>query len=225
MRLILFDCDGTLVDSQVMIVSAMTAAFEAHGRPVPVRAAILAVVGLSLPVAIARLAPSEAPASVDRLVASYKEAFASLRGSPHHQEPLFAGVRDVLDGLAADPDTLLGVVTGKSRRGLDMVLGLHGLADRFVVLRTADDGPSKPHPFMALDAMAAVGASAEETVVVGDTTYDIEMARAAGCGSIGVTWGYHAADALSAAGADRIVTRFSAIPGAVDALLSRTPTP
>ncbi len=219
MRLILFDCDGTLVDSQVMIVAAMTAAFGALGRPAPARSAVLSIVGLSLPVAMARLAPGDGEAETARLVEGYKAAFAGLRGSPDHHEPLFPGARETLDLLAAREDTLLGVVTGKSRRGLDAVLSLHALSDRFVVLRTADDGPSKPHPHMVLDAVAAVGADIGRTVVVGDTTYDIEMAVAAGCRSVGVTWGYHRADALAAAGADRLVSGFAAVADVVDDLV------
>jgi phosphoglycolate phosphatase len=218
-RLVLFDCDGTLVDSQVMIVASMTGAFVASGRPPPPRAAVLSIVGLSLPVAVSRLVPGADAEAVDALVAAYKASFQSLRGSKDHLEPLYPGALSALATLAARDDVLLGVVTGKSRRGLDMVLAHHGLSDRFVVLRTADDAPSKPHPRMVLDAVAATGAEIRRTVVVGDTTYDIEMARAAGCRSIGVTWGYHAPEALAAAGADMLTTRFDDVPAAIDALL------
>jgi phosphoglycolate phosphatase len=219
MRLVLFDCDGTLVDSQAMIVASMTGAFEALDMEPPPREAVLSVVGLSLPIAVGRLVPGDAAADVDRLVAAYKTSFQALRSSANHLEPLYPGARENLDRLFRTEDVLLGVVTGKSRRGLDMVLSHHGLADRFVVLRTADDGPSKPHPHMVLDAVAATGADLARTVVVGDTTFDIEMAGAAGCRSIGVGWGYHPVDALAAAGADRLVDRFHDIPGAVDALI------
>jgi phosphoglycolate phosphatase len=219
LRLVLFDCDGTLVDSQVMIVASMTAAFEARDRVPPSREAVLSIIGLSLPVAIARLAPDGDGEAIDALVAAYKAAFFERRASPSHLEPLFPGVREALDLLAAQDGTLLGVVTGKSRRGLEAVLRAHDLFDRFVVLRTADDGPSKPHPHMVLDAAAAVGAELSRTAVIGDTTFDIEMARAAACRSIGVAWGYHPAAALTAAGADRLVDSFDAIPTAVDALV------
>lgn len=220
MKLVLFDCDGTIVDSQVMIVSAMNNAFAALGRTAPVREAVLAIVGLSLPVAMARLVPGEGEEDTMRLVDAYKAAFTELRASPVHLEPMFPGARETIDRLAARDDMLLGVVTGKSRRGLDAILALHGLGDRFAVLRTADDGPSKPHPHMVLDAVAAVGADVADTLVIGDTTYDIEMAVAAGCRSLGVTWGYHGADALAAAGADRLVASFGEVPGAVDELLT-----
>jgi phosphoglycolate phosphatase len=219
MRLVLFDCDGTLVDSQAMIVASMTGAFAALGRVPPRREAVLSIVGLSLPIAIARLVPGDDAETVDRLVDAYKAAFQSLRASAGSLEPMFPGALDALDELARADDVLLGVVTGKSRRGLDLVLAHHGLADRFVVLRTADDGPSKPHPFMVLDAIAATGADVSRTVVVGDTTFDIEMAGAAGCRSIGVGWGYHPVEALVAAGADRLVDRFEDVPATVEAIL------
>jgi phosphoglycolate phosphatase len=219
MRLVLFDCDGTQVDSQAMIVASMTGAFAALGRVPPRREAVLSIVGLSLPIAIARLVPGDDAETVDRLVDAYKAAFQSLRASAGSLEPMFPGALDALDELARADDVLLGVVTGKSRRGLDLVLAHHGLADRFVVLRTADDGPSKPHPFMVLDAIAATGADVSRTVVVGDTTFDIEMAGAAGCRSIGVGWGYHPVEALVAAGADRLVDRFEDVPATVEAIL------
>lgn len=219
MRLVLFDCDGTLVDSQVMIVSSMTRAFESAGLAAPPREEILSIVGLSLPIAIARLAGHLPGASVETLVEAYKASFADLRNSTLHREPLYPGARETVEALAARPDTLLGIVTGKSRRGVDAILAHTGLGDRFAVVRTADDAPSKPHPGMVLDAIAAVGADAARTVVVGDTTYDVEMAIAAGTRAVGVTWGYHHRRELAAAGAHRIVERFDEVAAAVDDLI------
>lgn len=221
MRLVLFDCDGTLVDSQVMIVTSMTRAFESAGLPPPSHAEVLSIVGLSLPIAIGRLAAHHPEVPVAALVDAYKSAFQDLRQSTLHLEPLYPGARETVDALADDPDTLLGIVTGKSRRGVDAILARHGLADRFAVIRTADDAPSKPHPAMVLDAMAAVGAEAASTVVIGDTTYDMEMARAAGARAIAVTWGYHDRAALAAAGAEMVVERFDAVAAAVEALIGR----
>lgn len=219
LRLVLFDCDGTLVDSQVMIVSAMTGAFESAGLAPPSREEILSIVGLSLPIAIARLASHHPEASVDALVDAYKASFQTLRSSTRHHEPLYPGAREAIAAIAAAPDTLLGIVTGKSRRGVDAILALHGLAPFFSIIRTADDSPSKPHPGMVLDAMAETGADPAATVVIGDTTYDMEMARAAGARAIGVAWGYHPTAALAAAGAERTLTRFDEVPGAVAALI------
>jgi phosphoglycolate phosphatase len=219
LRLVLFDCDGTLVDSQVMIVGAMQRAFGIGGLAPPPREEILSIVGLSLPIAIARLASHHPEAPVDALVEAYKSAFFELRNSTLHQEPLYPGARDVIEMLAAAPDTLLGIVTGKSRRGVAAILAMHDLKSRFAVIRTADDAPSKPHPAMVLEAMAEVGADPSATVVIGDTSYDMSMARAAAVPGIGVTWGYHERDLLAEAGAAVIVDRFDEVPTAVARLI------
>lgn len=219
MRIVLFDCDGTLVDSQNVIVTAMTVAFGSAGLKPPSRADILSIVGLSLPIAIGRLAAGHGT-SIDRLVAAYKTAFHALRQQPEHLEPLFPGTRAVLEALAARDDVLLGVATGKSRRGLDAILATHGLTQFFSVLKTADDAPSKPHPAMVLDAVAELGGDVAATVVVGDTTYDVEMARAAGARAIGVAWGYHRPAQLVAVGADPVIGHFEELVPAFDRLFA-----
>lgn len=217
MRLIIFDCDGTLVDSQHIIVAAMTRAFHANGLELPMRDAILSIVGLSLPVAVAQLMPEGAEQSaIERACEAYREAFFELRQDPCHQEPMFPGALEVIGELAARPDVLLGVATGKSRRGVATLFERFGIASHFVTIQTADTHPSKPHPSMILKAIAEVGGRAEETVMIGDTTFDIEMARAAGVGAIGVGWGYHPVVALEAAGAHVIVERCQELVGAVD---------
>lgn len=205
MRLVVFDCDGTLVDSQHMIVAAMEQAFSGFGLPSPERSAILSVVGLSLELAVSRLVPTADTLDVTALAEAYKGAFGDLRRDRAHQEPLYPGVRDTLLALAGQPGTLLGVATGKSRRGLVAVLDREGLADLFVTLQTADTHPSKPHPAMLMAAMAEAGVDASRTLMVGDTTYDITMAREAGTRAIGVGWGYHPVADLEAAGAHRVL--------------------
>ncbi len=219
-NLVLFDCDGTLVDSQVMIVASMTGAFQARALQPPSREEILSIVGLSLPIAIARLTSHHPEAPIDALVDAYKASFLDLRNSTLHQEPLYPGARETIERLAAEPNTLLGIVTGKSRRGLDAILAMHGLRPYFQVLKTADDAPSKPHPAMVHDAIAEVGAQAARTVVIGDTSFDMEMAISAGTGAIGVSWGYHSTAMLEAAGAAVVVQRFHEVPGAVHRLLA-----
>ncbi|MCL4768608.1 MAG: HAD-IA family hydrolase [Hyphomicrobiaceae bacterium] len=217
MRLIIFDCDGTLVDSQHIIVAAMTRAFHANGLGLPMREAILSIVGLSLPLAVARLMPGGSePRAVERVAEAYREAFGELRRDPCHQEPMFPGALEAVRELGGRPDVLLGVATGKSRRGVAGLFERFGIASHFVTIQTADTHPSKPHPSMILTAMAEVGGRPEETVMIGDTTYDIEMARAAGVGAIGVGWGYHPTVALEAAGAHVIVARCQELAGAVD---------
>lgn len=199
-RLALFDCDGTLVDGQHSICAAMTQAFEAEGLAPPARAAILDVVGLSLPVAMARLLPDLDPAAHDMLSDRYKQVFQAMRQAGGVQEPLFDGMADLIARLDGE-GWMLGVATGKSDRGLALVLAAHGLSDRFVTLQTADRHPSKPHPSMIWQAMADAGATPETTVMIGDTSYDVEMGLAAGCRTIGVGWGYHLPDHLHACGA------------------------
>lgn len=214
MNLIVFDMDGTLIDSQAMILAAMDAAWAGEGLAPPPRAATLSIVGLSLPVAMARLAPDLPEGRRDRLVAGYKAAFTALRAT--ELAPLYPGAREAVEVLAARPGTVLGIATGKSRRGLDHVLDAHGLRGHFVTAQVADDHPSKPDPSMLRAALRQTGA--ERAVMVGDTTFDIDMARAAGLPGIGVAWGYHPPADLHAAGAVAVLDGFAALPQAIDRL-------
>ena len=215
LRLVIFDVDGTLVDSQSHIVAAMDAAFAANGLTPPDRAQTLSIVGLSLPVAIARLAPHH-PDRVDALVEAYKHAFATLRRENGPAlSPLFPGARAALDALAAEDQTLLAIATGKSRRGLLHILDLHDLHRHFHTIQTADDHPSKPHPSMIEACLAETGVAPARAVILGDTTFDIDMGRAAGIAALGVAWGYHAPAALAASGADDILHSFDALPAAL----------
>jgi len=211
MRLALFDCDGTLVDSQHAIMASMQAAFAGENLVWPGREPTLAIVGLSLAEAFGVLVPEYDAGRRDRLAAGYKASFHALRQDPAHHEPLFAGVRTTLERLAARQDVLLGIATGKSQRGVRALLEREGLDKHFVTIQTADDAPSKPHPGMVMQAMAAAGAEPRETVMIGDTSYDMMMARAAGASALGVGWGYHPQSALMAAGAQAIADRFSDI--------------
>lgn len=211
LRLVLFDCDGTLVDSQHAIVEAMAAAFAHVGLSAPPADAVRAVIGLPLLESVRRLLPEEAVAHAGACTARYKETFHRLRQKPDHEEPLFPGIAAAIDRIAAD-GALLGIVTGKARRGLLATLERHGMRDRFVTLHTADDGPGKPAPDMVLDAMSRTGADPCSTVVIGDTTFDIEMARNARVRSIGVAWGYHSPLLLRQVGADRLATLAAELP-------------
>jgi len=135
--------------------------------------------------------------------------------------PLYPSAREALDRLAAQPATLLGVATGKARRGLDHALASHGLTRLFQTLQTADLHPSKPHPAMLQAALAETGVEPARAAMIGDSTYDMQMARAAGLFAVGVAWGYHDADALRAAGAETILETFEALDAALDARLPR----
>lgn len=219
LRLALFDCDGTLVDSQHAIVDSMAEAWRAHGLGEPDPHAVRRVVGLSLVPAVAALLPDLEPERHVAIAESYKDAFAARRRSGVLEEPLFPGIAETLDALEA-AGVLLGVATGKSMRGLRSVLERHGLTHRFVTLQTADTGPGKPHPDMVRRALAETGAGPAATVMIGDTTYDIQMARNARIASVGVSWGYHEVPELLAAGADRIVHGGAHVAAAVLDLLT-----
>ena len=212
LRLAVFDCDGTLVDSQHAIVTCMASAYAAEGLPAPTPEAVRRVIGLPLLECMARLSPDHSEACHARLTDAYKTAFFALRQRADHHEPLFEGALATLEHLE-EAGFLLGIATGKARRGLLAVLERHGLGDRFVTLQTADIPPGKPHPAMLQRAIAEAGVRAEDAVMIGDTSFDILMARNAGVRSVGVAWGYHPVEELLAAGADAIVTRFDELPG------------
>lgn len=218
LTLILFDVDGTLVDSQAHIVAAMDRAFAQQGLVAPNRAAILSIVGLSLDQAFAQLCPDQSAAVRGQLVEGYKQAFADLRKT-QTLSPLYPGVMAGLAAMNARANCVLGVATGKSKRGLDHIIDAHDLGGMFVTTQVADFHPSKPHPSMALTAMAEAGA--ERGVMIGDTTYDMQMGQAAGLKTIGVTWGYHSPDML-APYSDVIVSDFAEISPALDRLWSTT---
>lgn len=212
-RLAVFDCDGTLVDSQANICRAMEEAFAIAGRTAPDRMAIRRIVGLSLVEAVRTLLPDDDDALHRRMATDYKDAYYRMRTTGAlDYETLFDGMPAVLAQLI-DDGWRLGVATGKSDRGLAHVLAQHGIADRFVTLQTADRHPSKPDPAMLIAAMAEAGATAADTVMIGDTSFDMAMARAATVRAVGVAWGYHHADELTASGADVVAMRVADLPG------------
>lgn len=216
-RLVVFDCDGTLVDSQHAIVEAMKTAFRHHALAEPPAEATRRTVSLSLGEAVGRLLPAGAQDKLDGVVAQYKEAAYILRQQPEHEEPLYPGVVQVLQSLLSK-GYYLGVATGKSRRGLQATLERHALHDHFITLKTADDGPGKPNPDILQDAMAETGAVPETTLMIGDTTFDIVMAVRARAQAIGVAWGYHAPEELTAAGAVHVAGTFTDLPAVIAGL-------
>lgn len=199
-RLAVFDCDGTLVDGQHSICTAMTRAFEAVKLAPPERLSVLSVVGLSLPQAIAVLLPQSEADFHDHVAEQYKLCFQAMRTEGQVSEPLYEGIADLIEDLDA-AGWLLGIATGKSDRGLELVLAQHDIRHRFVTLQTADRHPSKPHPSMLFTAMGDAGARPDTTIMIGDTSFDMEMAANAGVRGIGVGWGYHMPAELGRAGA------------------------
>ncbi len=218
MKLIVFDIDGTLVDSKAMILAAQRETFRLHGIPAPDERRSLSIVGLSLPQAFRVLVGEDAP--IDALCADYKRVFRDLRIGAVHDEPLFPGAAETVAALAARDDVRLGIATGKTRNGVTHLVEKHGWDGLFVTMQTADDAPSKPHPGMLLRAMDEAGIGPGQTYMVGDTTFDMEMAVRAGCRPVGVAWGNHDPADLAAAGAERVLIAMEHLSDHIDALAS-----
>lgn len=184
--LIAFDWDGTLYDSTQVIVRCIQRAVVDVGGAMPSEQAAAYVIGMSLTQALARAAPDVPPQKYAELGARYRHHYYA------HQNDLslFPGVLDLLQDLK-ERHHWLAVATGKSRRGLDEVLRTEELHGVFDGSRTADETAGKPHPLMLQELMREFGADPERTLMIGDTTHDLEMARNAGCASVGVSYGAH----------------------------------
>ncbi|MBN9441611.1 HAD-IA family hydrolase [Bosea sp. (in: a-proteobacteria)] len=215
MDLIIFDLDGTLINSEAIILGAQYEAFRRCGRVHPGREAGLGIVGLTLDIALAQLAGLDQPDDV--LTQTYREVFGAMRLQAHLDpsldEPLFPGVAETLVRLKGVPGLKLGIATGKSRKGADFIVERHGWQGLFDTVQSADDAPSKPHPGMILKAMAETGASPGRTAMVGDSSFDIEMAVAAGAIPVAVSWGFQPVENLVALGARHRLTSITELPG------------
>ena len=220
LRLVIFDCDGTLVDSQRTIIDAMSSSFMQLGLASPTNDEIRRVVGLSLHDSVIQLYPGGTDVEHEELISGYRSAFFKMRSAPDHEEPLYPGVVAILDHIERE-GIMAGVATGKSLPGLQATLARHAIQDRFITLQTADKNLGKPHPEMVQRAMAEAGVKPQHTMVVGDTTYDIEMGRSAGAYTVGVSWGYHPAEELHAAGAHAVIDEFQELSGLFSWFLAR----
>ena len=207
MHLVVFDVDGTLVDSQHHILEAQARAFAAHGLPMPSRRRALSVVGLSLAEAFAELVGPEGP--VDSLSQAYKDAWTGMRSEDGFAEVLYPQAGETIEKLSKLPDLRLGIATGKSRKGVERVIAAQGWNGIFATIQTADDHPSKPHPSMILAALGETGINHDNATMVGDTSFDIAMAASARVRPIGVAWGYHDPAALLACGATAVMEDFA----------------
>ncbi len=217
MRLVIFDLDGTLIDSEALIVGTVADAFRAVNEPVPTDAAIRSISGITARDAMAILAPAAGPDRVEEILESYRTQYRSRAGT--QAEPLFDGALAALDRLQAQPDTILAVATGKGYRGAVTLLERHGIIERFNSIQTPDHNRGKPDPQMLETAMAKAGVGREATAMIGDTVHDMRMAKAGGVKAIGVAWGYHEVGELRAAGADVVIERFTELDGAIDQVL------
>ena len=214
-RLAVFDCDGTLVDGQADVCWAMERAFTRAGLTPPDNHDVRRIVGLSLPAAVRTLAPSLSDSESRAVAEFYRSSFRARREEGLLDEPLYDGIAELLRRMHAG-GWRLAVATGKSDRGLAACLADHGIADLFVSLQTADRHPSKPHPAMLEAALFDAGALPGEAVMIGDTSFDMIMARSIGVAAIGVGWGYHDTAELLGSGAGRVVQDAAELAAALE---------
>jgi phosphoglycolate phosphatase len=218
-KLVMFDVDGTLLDSQHLIHACLAQTFQHMGRPLLPRAQMLSIVGLSLAPAVRKLLGEEtSKAEIEQAADHYREAFRALVDDPAHAAHLFPGAAEAVAALQRQEDVLLGIATGKSMRGVERILDGFGWSKGvFATIQTADSAPSKPDPGMVLQGAREVGLSPEQVIMIGDTSFDILMGRNAGAATIGVSWGNHPVSELREAGADHIIDDFSQLLPLVEA--------
>ena len=217
-KLIIFDLEGTLIDTVALVVDAFNTAFEESGNTPPAEEAIRSISGLRLDIAVQRLAPYANEELVGSLSESYRQAYLD-NALTSQCEPLFPGALAALDKLHERDNSLLAIATGKPLRGTNRILTENSLIGHFTSLQTPDNNPSKPNPDMIYSAMSLVGANKANTIMIGDTNHDIDMAVAAGVKSIAVGWGYHQKSDLLDAGADIFIDEFDMLIETIDELL------
>lgn len=205
MKLVIFDFDGTLVDSRKLIVESHRIVFGKFGLTPPAEEDSLALIGMSLEIVLARLAGPDAP--VQTMAETYRHLLPVLRADPSFAEGPFEGASELLAMLSARGDVRLGIATGHVSHAVAPVLDHLDWRKFFCTVQTADKAPSKPHPAMVLQAIDEAGVSAAQAIMIGDTAFDMEMANAAGVEGIAVGWGYHRPERLMAAGAACVVGR------------------
>jgi len=193
-RLLIFDWDGTLMDSQARIVACLRAAIRETGLPARDEAALRNIIGLGLREALMSLYPEADQADWDARVHHYRRHFLELDDTPSR---LFEGAKSLIRRLHGQGH-FLAIATGKGRQGLDRVLAETGLAPYFHATRCADESFSKPHPAMLLEILDMTGMAPDQALMIGDTEYDLQMARNAGVPSLGVTYGVHDRQRLQA---------------------------
>jgi phosphoglycolate phosphatase len=220
-ELLVFDWDGTLMDSAGRIVASMRAAFEEVGLTPPEPAAARNVIGLGLSHAIGELAPGATEESISRLMARYRSHYLEVNDMP---TPLFPGADQVIADLHAE-GYLLAVATGKSRPGLDRALVESGLGRFFHATRSADETHSKPHPQMLLELLDELGVGQADALMIGDTEYDLLTARNAGVDCLAVSYGAHARERLLGHGPLACLDSIDALPPWLATANRDEPTP
>lgn len=212
--LLLFDIDGTLVNSEGIILTAQSRAFAALGLPAPSRERGLSIVGLSLTEAFEVLAGKDGP--IEALTEAYRQAFFGLRQEGGELESLFVGAGELVASLHQGGRHVLGIATGKSQRGVQAIIETYRWQGIFQTVQTSDDAPSKPHPGMIQNACRQTGIAPAQTLMIGDSSFDMRMAKAAGAQAIAVSWGFQPVEALRDAGADHVVESFAELAELID---------
>ena len=215
-KLVVWDVDGTLVDSRQTIYEGARGAFALLGEPEPTYDVVRQIVGLELREGLGVLLPHFGASELDRAVQAYRETFQARVQEPGFLDPLYEGAAETLDRLRAE-GWKIAMATGKSRRGVEAVVRIHGWADLFDSTHCSDDGPGKPDPAMLFEAMRALGCGPDQTIMVGDTAHDMRMARSAGAYAQGVSWGFHTRDEVTAGGADHVADDFASLNRQLDA--------
>ncbi|MFT5505290.1 MAG: phosphoglycolate phosphatase [Gammaproteobacteria bacterium] len=201
---VIFDWDGTLVDSQAQIVRHMQTAFKQLGLEPPSTYSIRQIIGLSIDIAIRQLYPDADNTLIKQITDAYRNEYYA---APHSEFQLFDGTLEMLDAIR-EQSIYLAVATGKSRRGLDHELDQFGISNYFSITRCADETRSKPNPLMLQEILIDLDLTIDKALMVGDTSYDLDMANAIGMASIAVTWGMHSSEQLLACNPAFIIDSF-----------------
>ena len=212
-----FDLDGTLLDSAGQIVERVIACWEACGFPAPDPVLAKRIIGLPWKESVLALLPDAGPEEFEKIRRYYDDVREGRRAASPLSETLFDGARATLEDLHGR-GYALAIVTSRTGDRLAELLRDHGIDEFFLACKTADMGPAKPDPYLLRAAMFDAGASPATTMMIGDTTYDIEMAVSAGARAVGVSWGVHRADELRTAGAHRIADSFDEVRDAAVAM-------
>ena len=218
LRLAAFDLDGTLLDSANSIVSGVMACWEACGYPRPDPDQVKKIIGLPWDESVRLLMPGAGDAEFAEIRAYHEAVFRGERPRPSREENLFPGVVQMLDAVE-ETGYLLAIITSRSGNRLFELLESQNIHKRFVSLKTTDNGPGKPNPFLMLQTLDETGVDKQDAIMVGDTTFDVQMARNAGTSAIGVTWGVHQASELRDAGAHHIAKSMEEILPFMDRLV------
>jgi len=218
MRLVLFDVDGTIVDSAAHIVDTAQFVFRQKGLREPTDPEVRGIIGLNLEIAVHRLRPEITEDEAEELAQDYRDHFNNKIENGLIEEQLYDGAIAAIETLAGQDETFLGIATGKRLRGVERLFKDWGFGHHFHTLQTPDNNPSKPHPGMIQTAMSDTGVELRKTVMIGDTSYDMAMAKSAGVNAIGVNWGYHDHSTLRESGADVVIDHYHQLLDAIDEL-------